>query len=95
VIFHFAPEAWGDLDRLYAFLAPINPGAADRAIDKILRAIRSLDHFPERTRPSALPGARELVVPFGQSNYIVRYVYDPALQEIEVLRIWHGREERS
>ncbi|MEJ0043077.1 MAG: type II toxin-antitoxin system RelE/ParE family toxin [Rhizomicrobium sp.] len=77
MIFIYTPQAWRDLDRLYAFLVPVNPSAAARAIDRIVRRIQSLDRFPGRGRPSVFPGARELMVPFGQSSYIVRYAHDP------------------
>jgi plasmid stabilization system protein ParE len=95
VIFIYAPAAWRDLDRLYAFLLPVNPGAAVRSVDQIVRGIQSLGQFPDRGRPSLLPGARELMVPFGQSSYVVRYLHDSEREEIRVLRIWHDREDRA
>jgi plasmid stabilization system protein ParE len=58
-------------------------------------AIRSLESLPERGRPSPLAGARELVVPFGRSAYVLRYAHVPETDELVVLRIWHGREQRD
>ena len=88
-------EAAADLDRLCSFLEKCNPAAAERAATTIESAIESLDTMPERGRRSKLHKARELVVPFGQSSYVVRYRYSIENDEIIVLRIWHGRESRD
>lgn len=58
-------------------------------------AIRSLETLPERGRPSSLAGARELVVPFGRSTYVLRYAQLMETDEILILRVWHGREQRE
>ena len=88
-------EAAGDLYRLRAFLADKNPGAARRAAAVIANAVRSLEVFPARGRPSGRADTRELIVPFGRSAYIIRYAYLTESNEIVILRIWHGREERE
>jgi toxin ParE1/3/4 len=80
--------------RLRAFLLERNPQAAQRAVAAIVRAIDSLDVFPERGRPAPVAGMRELVVPFGGSGYVVRFAIDATRDEVVVLRIWHGREAR-
>jgi toxin ParE1/3/4 len=87
--------AAADLARLHAFLAGMNPVAADRAIAVLIAAMQSLDRFPERGRPSGMPNVRELIVPFGGSGYVLRYAYSAPEDEIVVLRIWHGREARD
>jgi plasmid stabilization system protein ParE len=87
--------AQADLLRLHDFLSDLNPDAARRAVAAIANAIDSLDLFPDRGRPSPVPGARELIVPFGASTYIVRYAHDAAHQELVILRVWHGRESRD
>ena len=51
--------------------------------------------FPQRGRPSGIASVRELVVPFGQSSYVLRYAYLANRDEIVILRIWHGREQRA
>jgi len=58
-------------------------------------AIRSLDVFPERGRPSGVANVRELVVPFGRAAYVVRYGHIVGSDEVVVLRVWHGREQRE
>ena len=85
--------AVADLARLHAFLADKNPAAADRAIAVLIAAMQSLDSFPERGRPSGTPNARELIVPFGRSGYVLCYSYSE--DEIVIIRIWHGREARD
>jgi plasmid stabilization system protein ParE len=87
--------AQADLLRLHAFLADKNPDAARRAVASIAGAIDSLDLFPERGRPSSVAGARELIVPFGDSTYLVRYAHDAARDELVILRVWHSRESRE
>ena len=83
-----------DLLRLHNFLAELSPDVAQRAVSTIVRAIDSLDLFPDRGRPSAVPGARELIVPFGSSGYIVRFAHDAGRAEVVILRVWHSRETR-
>jgi plasmid stabilization system protein ParE len=51
--------------------------------------------FPIAARPSSIVGLRELIVPFGRSAYVVRYAPLTEREEIVVLRIWHGREQRQ
>jgi plasmid stabilization system protein ParE len=72
--------AAADLVRLRAFLLERNPQAAQRAVAAIVRAVDSLDVFPERGRPAPVAGMRELVVPFGGSAYVVRFAIEFYLQ---------------
>jgi toxin ParE1/3/4 len=87
-------QAAADLVRLRAFLLERNAQAAQRAAAVIVRAIDSLDVFPERGRPAPVAGMRELVVPFGGSSYVIRFAIDAIRVEVVVLRIWHGRKDR-
>jgi plasmid stabilization system protein ParE len=87
--------AVADIERLRVFLEDRNRAAAERAVVILTCAIQSLDNLPERGRPSGKPGIRELIVPFGQSAYVVRYAHRADAEEVIVLRIWHGREERD
>jgi plasmid stabilization system protein ParE len=88
-------EAAADLDRLRAFLADKSPDAAQRAAASLIRAMQSLDTFPDRGRPTGIEGVRELIVPFGKSAYVLRYSHLANTAEVVVLRIWHGREQRD
>jgi plasmid stabilization system protein ParE len=86
--------AVADLERLHAFLAAKNPAAAQRVVTALVTAIESLDISPDRGRPS-VAGARELIVPLGRWGYVVRYRHRVEVDEIIVLRMWHGREDRE
>jgi plasmid stabilization system protein ParE len=88
-------EAGADLDRLHAFLADKDQGSARRAVGALDKAIHSRELFPERGRPSGTRGIRELIVPFGRSAYLLRYLHLDAADEVVILRVWHGREERE
>jgi toxin ParE1/3/4 len=90
-----ARAAAADLDRLYLFLADKNPAAAQNAVAVLTHAIELLGVFPDRGRQSGTAGARELIVPYGQSAYVLRYAHLAEADEIVVLRIWHGREARE
>lgn len=87
--------ALADLERLREFLVEKDAGAAERATATLIEAIDSLVIFLERGRPSVLRGLRELVVPFGQSSYVVRYAFRSSIDVVYVYRIWHGREQRE
>jgi plasmid stabilization system protein ParE len=69
--------------------------AARRAVAEIVGAIDALTVFPDRGSPAHLAGLRDLIVPFGRSNYIVRYMHDRAISEIIIIRVSHGREARD
>jgi plasmid stabilization system protein ParE len=88
-------RAAADLERLHAFLLHKNPTVARRATDVLADAIQSLNTVPDRGRPSGIAGARELIVPFGRSAYVLRYVHWEQAGEIIILRVWHGREARE
>lgn len=87
-------KAAEDLVRLRTFLADRNPDAANRAATSISRAIQSLADLAERGRPSGVPGQREIFVRFGASGYLIRYAYRAGGNDVVVIRIWHGREDR-
>jgi plasmid stabilization system protein ParE len=87
------PEALEDIARLDAFLRLKSPEAAARSARTILDAVRDLQDFPERGRPSDLAeGFRDLIVPFGRNAYVLRYRIDRSL--VVIVRLWHGREDR-
>ena len=61
----------------------------------MIRARHSLEAMPDLGRPIAVRNIRELIAPFGQSFYVLRYAFDAEAEEVVVLRIWHGRELRE
>ena len=93
--FRFLPAADRDLDRLYAFLAEQNLEAAHRAMLAIDNALNLLTQNPKlgllvrKDRED-----RQLLIPFGNSAYVIRYRLDEARDTLFVVRVWHGREQR-
>lgn len=87
--------AVADLVPLRTFLVGKNEVAARRAVHALDQAMKSLLDLPDRGRPTGTTGARDLIVPFGKSSYLVRYVHRAENDEIVVLRMWHGRETRE
>ena len=86
----FARRALADLARIRAHIGQENPAAANRVAVQILAACDRLEHLPERGRPGAIPGTRELVALW---PYVV--VYRVTADGVGVARIWHGAQDRS
>jgi plasmid stabilization system protein ParE len=91
----FLTRARADLERLRRFLEPHGASLSERSVDTLFAAARSLAELPERGRPAARPGYRELVVPFGAGAYIIRYRIDHRRDAVVITRLWHGRERRT
>lgn len=90
-----SPDAVEDVARLRSFLDQRNPEAARRALTSIWAAIDRLQEFPELGMATGDADIRQIVVRFGASGYIVRYVALPEDGTILITRIWHGREART
>ena len=91
--FEWLPAALSDLRRLHDFVKSHNPDAAKRAATEIRTKVLQLAAYPEMGRPMGDgSGRRELVIPFGAGNYMVRYRLNGGT--IFVLRVWHSREEQ-
>lgn len=85
--------ALADLERQHQFLATINPEAAVKAVQSIVRSAGSLAENPKRGTPIAdTPGLRKLLVSFGKYGYILHYVLLD--EEVLILRVYHGRQNR-
>jgi plasmid stabilization system protein ParE len=71
----WSPAALLDVQRLYRFLAPKNPDAAQRAVRAIRQGVKLLEQQAGVGRPvDDLPeGFREWLIDFGDSGYVVRY----------------------
>jgi plasmid stabilization system protein ParE len=84
-------ESLDDLERLYEFLRPVAPAAAQRALTSLRASALRLLPYPRLGRHLEQFVGREvryLLV----GNYEIRYeIADDALI---VLRIWHTREHR-
>ena len=89
----WSPTALADLDRQHQFLATLNPDAALKAAQVIVQSAKSLGENPKRGTPiTDTPGLRKLLVSFGKYGYILHYVI--LEEEVLILRIYHGRQNR-
>ena len=89
----FDEEAVSDLENIRAWTAKNSPRAADELIERIFDKIENL-LAPELTymgRPGLDPGTRELI----EYPYIIVYDVHENLEEIVVLAIVHGAQDRE
>lgn len=90
----FSPTALKDLHRLYTFIENENPPILPRAADKILRSFEIIKKFPQAGYVlEQLPPFRELLVPFGRGNYVIRYRVEKGV--VYIVHLWHSREDRD
>ncbi|WP_428663266.1 type II toxin-antitoxin system RelE/ParE family toxin [Reyranella sp.] len=87
----YLPKAVQQLDAILSYLAARNPGAARRVGEAIRRGVERIAHFPSSSRPSEVPGVREL--PIVRYPYIVFYAVDDHAREIQVLRVRHTSQD--
>lgn len=93
----FTEEAEVDLVRLYQFMLE-RDGAdfalAERALDAIRKAFRSLEFMPFSFRKalSDNPFLREIVIPFGASGYVALYEIEND-ETVTILAVRHQRED--
>lgn len=90
----FTPEAEDDLVRLYSFLLQEDMLAAEQALTALRKAIDLLRDFPFSCRKAVAdnPFLRELLIPFGQSGYVMLFEID-GQQSVTVLAVRHQRED--
>lgn len=86
------PDAFSDLEKQFEFLNEKNPDAASRATRAILNAGASLANSPERGTLITDTDQRKLQVFFGKYGYLLYYRIEN--QQVFVLRVHHGRENR-
>jgi plasmid stabilization system protein ParE len=86
----FTGRALDDLSRLRAFITKDNPHAARRFSQVLRGSIGHLADHPQMGEALDAPaGVRRWVA----GPYVVHYAIDG--QTLIVLRIWHGREQRT
>jgi len=89
----YTPEAIEDLVRLRKFIEVKNPGAAKKIANSLVSGIKKLKRFPFLgVKVSEAPNP-ELVRDLILGGYIVRYLILD--KTINILRIWHQREEEK
>lgn len=93
----FTEEAEVDLVRLYQFMLERDSAdlaLAERALDAIRKAVRSLEFMPFsfRKATSDNPFLREIVIPFGASGYVALYEIEND-ETVTILAVRHQRED--
>ena len=82
-------SAWTSLRTVHRFVASRNPDAAKMNVIRIEGAVERHGTHPMSGRLGTVEGTRELVVP--GLPYLV--VYRVTENEVEILRVWHTRQE--
>ncbi len=85
-------EAIDDLKRLREFIEVENPLAAQRVATSILKGISQLKMFPYLGVEVQQAPNPEMVRDLLIGNYITRYLIRS--EKIDILRVWHHKEER-
>ncbi len=79
-----------DLHQIHIYLGEHEPHLARSTVIAIREAILSLKKFPNRGRPGAIDGTRELL--HERLPYIVAYRVKE--EAVEILHIWHPSQGR-
>lgn len=87
----WSQSARDDLVRLYDFLAPLNPDAARSVIHDVLAGVEQLLLNPRLGRSLDIYRPRE-VRRLVLGHYEVRY--EVLGEDIVIVRLFHGREDR-
>ena len=88
----WTPQALGDVQRLYRFLAPKDINAARRAVQAIRSGVQILAQQPRIGRPieDMEPEFREWLIDFGNTGYVALYHYDG--ETAVILAVRHQKE---
>jgi plasmid stabilization system protein ParE len=86
-------DAYGDLDRIYEWIAKDRPRSADAVIDRILESADRLGRFPYLGHVGKAPDTYEWVVP--GLPYILVYEVHPADDLVAVVAVFHGAQDRE
>ena len=86
----WTPAAANDLQQIGQYLTRHLPHLAQSTLVELYETAQSLKISPHRGRPGREPDTRELV--FNRLPYII--VYRVKEETIQLLRIYHGAQER-
>ncbi len=86
----FSPQALDDLRSIRNYISLDNPHAASRVAVQLVAACDRLEWLPERGRPGRVTGTREITTIW---PYII--VYRIQAGTVEIIRIWHGAQDRN
>jgi toxin ParE1/3/4 len=85
-------SAYADLDRIFDWIAKDRPLVAAAVINRILDSIERLGRFPHMGHAGKVADTYEWVV--RGLPYIVVYQIDVEENELSVVAVFHGAEER-
>lgn len=86
------PLAVRDVARLREFIQEKNPQAAQRAASRIKEAVQILRENPDAGKPvEDLMAFRDLVIPFGNGKYVLRYRQEAS--RVVIVRVRHNKED--
>jgi plasmid stabilization system protein ParE len=88
---HWTRSALKHLERVHAFLAPVDPAAASAAVNALISGVERLAEFPrigERLPRYPHREVRRIFI----GDYELRY--EVTGTRLLVLRLWHTREAR-
>ena len=85
----WSPAATDNLSRIFEYLRPENPSAAQRVVKTIYESAGSLDSFPYRGRMGRVEGTRELVLPSLPFVIVYRVLEDT----VEIAAVIHGAQQ--
>jgi plasmid stabilization system protein ParE len=90
----FTASAKDDLRRLYTYQGLREPMLARKARETIAKGMELLEDFPFTCRKAthANPFLRELVIPFGNSGFIVLFEIEDA-NTVTILTVRHQRQD--
>lgn len=87
------PQASKDVDNHYNYLKTYSDSTAEKAAQAIVTAASSLEFNPYKgTIIQEEAGLRKLPVSFGKYGYVIHYAI--LGDEIVILRVYHGRQNR-
>lgn len=89
----FDDLALADLEGIYGWIAKDNQAAAKAVVERIFASIEHLASFPQMGHAGRDEGSYEWVVP--RLPYIVVYEINREQDEVIVVAIFHGAQERS
>ena len=88
----FDPRAIDELTHIHSWIAADNASVAAGVIETILGGIERLTLYPSMGRAGLVEGTREWVVP--RLPYIVVYQVDATTDELRVIAVFHGAQDR-
>jgi toxin ParE1/3/4 len=85
----FRQHAWRDLERIDSLIAAVDPGAARKFRQRVLRRIALLQRFPRGAQPRPEFGRDICTIPIGRYIVILR----ATTSKVTILRIVHGARD--